>query len=349
MSFRDFSLTPPEHLFLPRTNADNLEEFTGERFIPGYADGSVELEHIHRYLFALQFITGSRVLDIACGEGYGSSMLSTLADHVTGVDIDAQCIDRAKARYSSEKVHFSAGSATQMPVGDAQFDVVVSFETIEHLEDQEAFWSEIRRVLKPDGLLILSSPNRGPYRKGESPNIFHVKELTRDELIAATADRFKYYHIYNQHVAFGSQILPDGESNGYWNAVLDRETAEIDVRAEASIAFPYAIVVASDREIQAASPSLYQGHYPAGAMAALIGGIKERDGVIRELREAIENNNDLARLGTQNAENSPGGPSKTATTNLPHERASSEQLREIIAEKELVISAMRDLIRSLGG
>jgi len=138
--------------------------FTGERFVPACA-GEIAYEHWHRYAFARRFVEGRRVLDAACGEGYGTALLGTTAAEAVGVDIDAGSIRHAQSSYGSGRIRFVEGSCTRLPFPDASFDVVASFETIEHLDaaDQPPMLSEFARVLKPDGLLIISSPNKRVY------------------------------------------------------------------------------------------------------------------------------------------------------------------------------------------
>jgi len=134
------------------------EEFTGERYLPGVV-GEIAYEHCHRYAFARRFVAGRRVLDAACGEGYGSALLADVARHVVGVDIDSAVVAGASSRYGGRgNLEFRAASVTTLPLADASVDAVVSFETIEHLEaaDQPAMLAEFARVLAPDGILILS-------------------------------------------------------------------------------------------------------------------------------------------------------------------------------------------------
>jgi O-antigen biosynthesis protein len=183
-------------------------EFTGERFMPTER-GRIRLEHYHRYAIVQQVVTGKAVLDVACGEGYGSSFMAEVATSVIGVDISAEAVQHASSTYKKSNLEFLQGSATQLDFGNATFDVVVSFETIEHLLEQAQMLSEIRRVLRPDGFLIISSPNRPIYSEesGEH-NEFHVKELDFvefDQLLRAQFLRIQYS---GQRMLMGSVIQP---------------------------------------------------------------------------------------------------------------------------------------------
>lgn len=157
-------------------------EFTGERMVPGFNKGDeIYLEHLNRYFFASRFVEGKRVLDIASGTGYGSSILhANKAKNVIGVDISEEAISFSKKTYKADDLNFLVGSATSIPVEDNSIDIVVSFETLEHLsgEDQTKFLKEIDRVLTHDGVLIMSTPNVNVFPKGNS---FHIKELNRKE------------------------------------------------------------------------------------------------------------------------------------------------------------------------
>jgi ubiquinone/menaquinone biosynthesis C-methylase UbiE len=138
---------------------ERFMKFTGERFIPG-VEGNIQYEHIHRYALSQNFVKDRIVLDIACGEGYGAAMLAVPARSVIGVDIDTEAISHAKKTYSATNLRFTQGSCDAIPLADHSIDVVTSFETIEHHDRHNEMIAEIKRVLKPDGYSIISSPNR---------------------------------------------------------------------------------------------------------------------------------------------------------------------------------------------
>ena len=182
--------------------------FTGERYMPTEG-GEIRHEHLHRYAWCLPWVAGRTVLDIACGEGYGSAMLAGAAAEVVGVDISAEAVAHATAAYASlGNLRFLAGSAAQIPLADASVDVVVSFETIEHLLEQAQMLDEIRRVLRPDGCLFLSSPDKLNYSDNTGHrNAFHVKELYFDELHALLSARFGAVSYFGQRMSVTSTIL----------------------------------------------------------------------------------------------------------------------------------------------
>jgi len=184
-------------------------EFTGERFLPGVA-GEIAHEHWHRYAFARSYTAGKRVADVACGEGYGSALLAGVAASVVGIDLAAEAIDHARRSYSAvPNLRFESGSAIALPLADASLDVVVSFETIEHLprEDQPRMLAEFARVLTKDGLVILSAPNPVEYSTARNyRNPFHQHEPDRGELAALLEVAFPTQRWFRQRRYFGSTI-----------------------------------------------------------------------------------------------------------------------------------------------
>lgn len=183
-------------------------DFTGERYIPGVG-GSIALEHEHRYRFCLDIIEGCNVLDLACGEGFGSAMLANRAAKVWGVDIDHAAVTYASQRYIQNNLEYRLGSCANIPLPDGSVDAAVSFETIEHHDEHEKMMLEIRRVLRPGGVLIISSPDRKIYSdERRFKNEFHVKELYSEELIALLNGHFKHVEMSGQRIVYGSLIVP---------------------------------------------------------------------------------------------------------------------------------------------
>ena len=195
-------------------------EYTGERFLPEECRGEIAAEHYQRYQFAKQFVKGKIVLDAACGEGYGSSLLAEEAEEVIGFDIDKEAVENANRKYGNQKLSYLNGSVEYLPFENQSFDVVVSFETIEHVgeEIQRKFLEEICRVLKPEGTLIMSTPNKAVYTdlvEGENP--FHIKEFYVKEFREFLGGRFAHMEFYCQYPNLGYFITREGESFNIYN------------------------------------------------------------------------------------------------------------------------------------
>jgi len=195
-----------------------LIEFTGERVIPARVDVDLWNEHLARYAFAARLSGGKRVLDAGCGAGYGCAALAQQALSVTGLDAAPEAIAYAREHYAAANVRFLEGSCSAMPLADAGFDLVTSFEVIEHLADWQAFLSESRRVLAPGGVFLLSTPNRDYYaeaRRLTGPNPFHAHEFSFDEFASVLTALFPHVHLYLQNHAVGiafQGLSPSGES-----------------------------------------------------------------------------------------------------------------------------------------
>jgi SAM-dependent methyltransferase len=188
-------------------------DFTGERFTPECVR-EIWYEHWHRYVFAGAFAQGKRVLDAACGEGYGSALLAASAASVLGVDIADAAVKHARQRYAHRaNLRFEQGDCTALTCGEAQFDLIVSFETLEHVAAQAAMIEGFARTLVPDGLLIVSSPDKRTYsEKSGFRNEFHVRELYREELLELLRPHFPFVRLYAQKLLFQSAVwaLDDG-------------------------------------------------------------------------------------------------------------------------------------------
>jgi ubiquinone/menaquinone biosynthesis C-methylase UbiE len=229
--------------------------FTGERFVPG-VPGEIWLEHWHRYHFAVRWAAGKRVLDVACGEGYGSALLARRAAQVTGVDVSEAAIGHARAAYAGRSnPEFVTASCTRLPFADAAFDTVVSFETIEHIGGQDAFLDEVARVLAPGGVLVLSCPNKLEYSdKRDYTNEFHVKELYREELARMVSARFPEIAWFGQRPTFYSVIAPEQESSAA-GELFEVTEADPAVAASALASPLYFLLVASRAREAIAAPS----------------------------------------------------------------------------------------------
>ena len=233
------------------------DSFTGERFIPG-VPGEIAYEHCHRYAFARQFARGRRVLDAACGVGYGSALMADTAADVLGIDIDAGVVADAVASYASRRnLRFETASVTAIPLPDASVDLVVSFETIEHIgaDDQLRMLAEFARVLAPGGLLILSSPNRVEYSELRNyQNPFHVHELDRDGLAQLLHGDFPAQQWYRQRRYLGSALWADAAGPGFEALAGNTEAVRSAALPEALY---FVVIAARDQgSLPAAPPSL---------------------------------------------------------------------------------------------
>ncbi len=184
--------------------AVNLDD-SGERMVPEYHKGSMMYgEHLVRYKAATALVKKKIVLDIACGSGYGSNMLAAEAKKVIGVDLNQPAIDYAREHYSSEKIEFKIGDAVEIPLEDKSVDVVVSFETIEHIQDYKKFVAEVKRVLRDGGQFIVSTPNDTEFPEGAD---FHVHEFKQMELEELLGSFFKNVETYYQSTWLYNALL----------------------------------------------------------------------------------------------------------------------------------------------
>ncbi len=216
--------------------------FTGERLVPEIVE-YWSLEHLHRYAIAMNFTAGKRVVDIASGEGYGTYLMSETAAAITGIDISEEAVVHARSRYTRGNLRFETGSATSMPVEDASIDVLTSFETIEHHDQHNEMMLEIRRVLKPNGILVISSPDKKYY--SDIPgykNPFHTKELYKDEFVKLVSSYFPFTAVLNQKSVVGSVVVPDVASSGFDEYSGDYDKINRATELESAV---YTIIVAS--------------------------------------------------------------------------------------------------------
>jgi ubiquinone/menaquinone biosynthesis C-methylase UbiE/peptidoglycan hydrolase CwlO-like protein len=254
--------------------------FTGERYVPT-VQGRIRYEHLHRYALALDLVRGKSVLDIASGEGYGSAYLSQVANSVIGVDIDRECINFSRKKYGSiSNLEFVVGSCDAIPLASESIDIVVSFETIEHHDNHDEMMQEIKRVLKPGGVLVISAPNRLTYSENPKSasanpnNQFHVNEPYEYQFISLLSRYFKNIKLYGQRLAIGSLIFPVSSKNNFCSSIASYTSKEDGLKKEfCSLQEPiYFVAVCSDESsnTQNILDSIF---------------IDEQDDVLREVEE----------------------------------------------------------------
>lgn len=220
----------------------NIKE-TGERMIPAFHKGALVYgEHITRYESVVDLLKDKEVLDIASGSGYGSAILAEKAKKIYGVDVDADSVAYARKNYKKDNVEFIEGSAEAIPLDDNSVDVVVTFETIEHIQDYKKFLDEIKRVLRPDGFAIVSTPNDIEFPEG---NHFHLHEFKQKELDDLLKQYFKNVHFSYQYTWLFAGLMEESKAanNGEIKIKLTNEAA---VTKEKAI---YFMAICSDEQI----------------------------------------------------------------------------------------------------
>ena len=239
-----------------RETAEHPEPFTGERLTTAIA-GQVQIEHYHRYLFARSLARGLDVLDVASGEGYGAALLAQIARSVVGVEYSEPTARTASDNFQRPNLRFLQGDARALPLADACVDLVVSFETIEHFDQQDEFLREVRRVLRPDGQFVVSTPDRDIYSpSGSAANPFHVHELSRREFTSLLRGSFRHVQMLQQRAMIGSAVLNETGALAP-PLVFDRRGDTHFEACDGLPRAPYLVAVASDREPPPLPHSLY--------------------------------------------------------------------------------------------
>jgi GT2 family glycosyltransferase/SAM-dependent methyltransferase/glycosyltransferase involved in cell wall biosynthesis len=264
---------------IPR--AEEALPFTGER-MTGAVAGQIEMEHLHRYCLARDLCAGLDVLDVASGEGYGAALMAGVARSVVGVEIDAASVAHAARSYARPNLRFATGDATCLPLADACVDAVVSFETLEHLDDQEAFLTEVRRVLRPGGLFLVSTPDRQVYSApGQPVNPHHVLELTEAEFRALLGRHFAHHALLAQRALLGSVLAPLDDPQG-WRSYDRRAADRMEAQPGLSRAF-YLLAAASDGPLPALPASVLAERVPPDEAARAPDLLRERHAMLAEI------------------------------------------------------------------
>ncbi|KRT15828.1 hypothetical protein ASU31_12650 [Pedobacter ginsenosidimutans] len=237
-------------------NSNQKLKFTGERLTTLLEDG-IMVEHLHRYAIAESFIQDKVVLDIASGEGYGAYLMSKFAKNVVGVDISEEAVTHSNAKYKSNKLVYKVGSTSNIPLEDLSMDVIVSFETIEHHDKHLEMLQEFKRVLKKDGLLIISSPDKLYY--SDIPhyrNPFHVKELYEQEFVNLIKGFFTKTIFLNQRCVSGSLIVKQDIGSD----LIQYEGDYKSINYNLPFTHTYNIALASDTEIKNITSSIFESN-----------------------------------------------------------------------------------------
>jgi glycosyltransferase involved in cell wall biosynthesis/2-polyprenyl-3-methyl-5-hydroxy-6-metoxy-1,4-benzoquinol methylase len=205
-----------------------LDGASQNRVAPGFAWNELYIHSAKRYLFAAEFCKGGLVLDLGCGSGYGAKFLARTAQQVIAADMDPFALQYGEETYPDPRIQRIHVSPEQnLPFETHHFDAIVSLEVVEHVpvEQMEAYFAEIGRLLKPDGVLIMSTPNKQIYI--HYPDPYHVSLMTLDEFRALLESRFRHVELYGQlrsqglpHTTMEFEIVPDAsDSNEIFVAV----------------------------------------------------------------------------------------------------------------------------------
>ena len=233
-----------------------------ERFEPTEVSGRIAYEHLHRYALCRARVAGKRVLDVACGAGYGTNILAEVAAEAIGADIDAGAIRRAVKKYKRDNLQFVTADCTDLPFEAGSFDVLVANEMIEHIADQEGFLKEAKRVLKPGGTLLVSTPNKPIYNRYKPPNPFHVAEMTIPEFRRLLTRHFAHVCLTGLRMALvsaGFDVDAKGTSadgavvRSYRGSRLQKNRPQV---TEEKLQFDqpeYVLAICSDEAIDAAA------------------------------------------------------------------------------------------------
>lgn len=212
------------------------------------AEHGLRLMHLRAYDEAVRHAAGRDVLDVGCNTGYGTIRFVPVARRVVGVDVSPRAIDAARQRAVDGRPEFVLGSGFELPLGDAEFDLVTSFQVLEHVPDPLAFLANLARVTRPGGQIILATPNAAiRLYPGMAPwNRFHVHEYLADELRSLLLEVFPVVKVLGM---FGAPELYDTEIRR-----VDAARQRIRRKEEAEARRAAAAEIAAERRAAALAP-----------------------------------------------------------------------------------------------
>ena len=189
--------------------ASNILEDTGERIIPPKkGELSVVFEH-HKYAYeeTLPYVKDKIILDVGCGTGYGVNICSEYAKFVVGLDYDLSAIKYCNENFVIENNSFLNSNALLLSIRDNSIDLAITFQVIEHIADAVKFINELRRVVKPSGLIIISTPNVTGPEKGKGKNRFHINEMNYSSLTNLLTKSFDSFEIFGHTYKSQSSLM----------------------------------------------------------------------------------------------------------------------------------------------
>lgn len=217
---------------MPAASFQNLSSYYDEfidPFIPAHNAFFIRIEHLMRYVFAKRFVQKKKlgiVYDIACGDGYGTKILSAVAKQVYGFDVSEQFLAIAKDTYSGRNINYVYKNFDQDNISFTGFpepDAIVSFETLEHVDDPQHLLKMFYVLLPKNGYLLLSTPNAKlePKKKGKSRNKFHKHIFEQNELIGLFQEiGFTVEQVYGQSLS--NILFHDKVARNILNKITDR-------------------------------------------------------------------------------------------------------------------------------
>ena len=217
--------------------------------------------HVARYASAKQFCNGLKVLDIGCGEGYGSMMmLNWGASSVLGVDISEVAITKAKIRFQENDLEFRQIEADNEEFLNQQFDLIVSFETIEHVSNPNQFLANIKKSLKIDGIAIISCPNDGWYYANGGSNPFHKNVWNADQFRTLVSQHFDDVTLNYGYISVGftNAIAPHNDALSLSSTSGDLEVIQEDKKISQTEA-AYFLALIGSQEVKPSSAHVLHG------------------------------------------------------------------------------------------